>query len=70
MDVVSEQPYCRIAGVVEAGIVGRQAASRSLKSLASIGVLREHTVGRERLFLHTTLLALLSSDTHEVGLHE
>jgi Fic family protein len=70
VDVVSEQPYCRIGDVVEAGIVGRQAASRYLKALAAIGVLQEQTVGRERLFIHTRLLAVLSSDTHEVEIYE
>jgi hypothetical protein len=37
VDAVFEQPYCRIANLVEANIVGRQAASRYLKVLASIG---------------------------------
>jgi len=66
VDVLFEQPYCRIANVVEAGIVERQAASRYLKALGSIGVLRESAVGREKLFIHPRLLALLTSDTHEV----
>jgi Fic family protein len=66
IEVVFEQPYCRIGNVVDAGIVGRQAASRYLKALASIGVLRERAVGREKLFIHTKLLALLTSETHEV----
>ena len=65
VDVLFEQPYCRIANVVEAGIVGRQAASRYLKSLTTIGVLHEQTVGREKLFIHPRLLTLLTSDTHE-----
>jgi Fic family protein len=70
VDVVFEQPYCRIADVVKAGIVGRQAASRYLKALTSIGVLREQTAGRERLFIHPRLLTLLTSDTHEFDPYE
>ena len=70
VDVVFEQPYSRIANVVEAGIVGRQAASRYLKALTSIGVLREQTAGREKLFIHGRLLALLASDTHEWDSYE
>lgn len=31
--LVVEQPYCRITNVVEAGIAGRQAASRYLQAL-------------------------------------
>jgi cell filamentation protein, protein adenylyltransferase len=65
VDVIFEQPYCRIGDVVKAGIVGRQAGSRYLKALASLGVLREKTAGRERLFIHPKLLALLTGDTHE-----
>lgn len=66
VDVIFEQPYCRIRDVVQAGIVGRQAASRYLKALTSIGVLREQAAGRERLFIHPRLLKLLTSDTHEL----
>ncbi len=36
VDVIVEQPYCRIANLVEAKIAGRQAASRHLKALVSI----------------------------------
>lgn len=65
VDVLFEQPYCRIANVVDAGIVARQAASRYLKSLASVGVLEERTFGREKLFLHPKLLTLLTRDTND-----
>ena len=65
VEVIFEQPYCRITNVVQAGIVGRQAASRYLKALTSVGVLREQTAGRERLFIHRRLLTLLASDRHE-----
>lgn len=64
VDLLFEQPYCRISNLVEAGIVGRQAASRYLKALASIGVLEERAAGREKLFLHPRLLALLTRDTN------
>ncbi len=64
VDIVFEQPYCRIANLVEAGIAERQAASRHLKALASIGVLREQTFGRERLFVHPKLVTLLTHDVN------
>jgi len=60
--IVFEQPYCRIANLVEAGLAARQAASRYLKALVSIGVLREQTSGRERLFVHPKLMTLLTHD--------
>ncbi|HMB69098.1 MAG TPA: Fic family protein, partial [bacterium] len=59
VDVLFEQPYCRIASVVEAGLAGRQAASRYLKALTSIGVLEERKEGREKLFVNSRLLAVL-----------
>jgi Fic family protein len=67
VDLLFEQPYCRISNLVEAGIVGRQAASRYLKALASLGVLEEQAVGREKLFLHSRLLRLLTRDSHELA---
>ena len=60
VDVIFTQPYVRIGNVVDAGVVGRQAASRYLKSLASIGVLEERRAGRETLFVHTRLIQLLT----------
>ena len=62
VDILFEQPYTRIANVVEAGVVGRQAASRYLTALVSIGVLEDERVGRERLFINRRLLGLLSAD--------
>jgi Fic family protein len=62
VDVIFEQPYCRIANVVEAGIAGRQAASRYLKALVAIGVMREQAFGKEKLFVHPKLMTLLTRD--------
>jgi Fic family protein len=64
VDVIFEQPYCRIANLVEAGIAGRQAASRHLKALVAIGVLREQTFGKEKLFVHPKLMTLLTRDSN------
>lgn len=65
VDLIFRQPYCRIGQVVDAQIAQRQAASRYLKALASVGVLQENAVGRERLFVHTKLLMLLTRDSNE-----
>jgi Fic family protein len=62
ISVVFEQPYCRISNVVGANIAGRQAASRYLKALVSIKMLREQTFGREKLFVNVKLLNLLTHD--------
>ena len=66
VDLIFEQPYCRITNLVASGIVGRQAASRYLKALVSIGVLREQTVGKEKLFVHPALMTLLTRDANTV----
>ena len=62
VDAIFEQPYCRIANLVDAGIAGRQAASRYLKGLAAAGVLREQAFGKEKLFMHPKLMNLLTRD--------
>jgi len=60
VDVIFEQPYCRISNVVDKQIAQRQAASRYLKELVSIGVLQEVQVGKEKLFIHPKLMHLLT----------
>jgi len=65
VDVIFEQPYCRIGNLVERGIAQRQSASRYLKELVAIGVLREMQAGREKLFIHPKLLQLLTRDGHD-----
>jgi len=65
IDTIFEQPYCRISNLVEANIAKRQTASEYLKKLASIGVLAEHRVGRERLFVHPRLIELITKDAND-----
>lgn len=66
VDLLFEQPYCRIVNLVESGIVARQAASRYLKALVSAGVLREQARGREKLFVQPKLLTLLTDDSNTI----
>jgi Fic family protein len=61
-ELVFVRPYCRIAHVVEAGLAKRQTASTYLKALTAIGVLREHKVGREKIFLNPAFIDLLKRD--------
>jgi Fic family protein len=65
IDLIFERPYCRIENVVQAKIAERQTASRYLRQLVEIDVLEEVTVGREKLFLHPKLLALLTQEGNE-----
>jgi Fic family protein len=66
VDVIFEQPYCRVVNLVDKGVAQRQAAARYLKSLVEIGVLREVQSGREKLFIHPRLMQLLADDTNQV----
>ncbi|MDX9944674.1 MAG: Fic family protein [Azonexus sp.] len=65
VDVIFEQPYCRIANLVDKKIAQRQAASNYLKELVNIGVLKELQVGREKLFTHPKLMQLLTRDSNQ-----
>jgi len=62
VDIIFEQPYCRIANLVEADIAKRQTASVYLKQLVKIGVLEEVKAGREKLYIHPKFLKLLTED--------
>ncbi|MCD9045226.1 protein adenylyltransferase Fic [Luteimonas sp. MHLX1A] len=64
VDVIFNQPYCRIQNVVEMGIAKRETAARYLRELVDIGVLQEQRMGKEKLFLHPAYLRLLSDGSH------
>jgi len=61
-ELVFVRPYCRIAHVVDAGLAKRQTASVYLKELARIGILAEHKVGREKIFINPAFIDLLKRD--------
>jgi Fic family protein len=65
VDLIFRLPYCRIGDLVEAGIAKRQTASVYLKQLIEIGVLSEAETTKEKLFIHTKLLALLRTEGNE-----
>ena len=65
VDVIFEQPYCRIGNLVEKGIAQRQAASRYLQELVALGVLEEIPFGKEKLFIHPKLMGLLRQDRND-----
>lgn len=64
VNLIFEMPYCRIQNVTERGIAVRQTASRYLKELVNIGILTERAFGREKLFIHPKLMALLTRDSN------
>lgn len=65
VDLLFEQPYCRIQNLTQTGIAQRHAASRYLKDLCEVGVLEEKRIGREKLFVHPKLLTILTQEPND-----
>ena len=66
VQLIFEQPYCRIGNLVERDIAKRQTASTYLKQLVDIGVLQETASGKEKLFVNPRLMKLMTQDSNTV----
>lgn len=62
VEVLFHQPYTKIGHLVENKIVTRFAASRYLKHLEDIGVLKGKKTGREMLYINVELYKLLKEE--------
>lgn len=60
IELLFEQPYCKVKFLVDRGIAKRQTAAEYLRELEDIGILKSKQVGRENLFLNTRLYELLT----------
>ncbi|WP_019874488.1 Fic family protein [Sporichthya polymorpha] len=60
LDLLFEQPYCRIGTVVDRCGISRQTASAWLHALVQAGLLHEIKAGRELLFVNVELLDVLT----------
>jgi Fic family protein len=69
VQIIFEQPYCRISNLVDSNIAKRQTASVYLKQLADIGVLKEMQAGKEKLFVHPKLIQLMTEDNNNFELY-
>ncbi|MGB4780207.1 Fic family protein [Microbacterium sp.] len=67
LDVLFEQPYCRIGNVIERCEVSRPTATKWLNELVDAGVLRDIRVGRERLFINGDFVDILARDEPETA---
>ena len=65
VNLIFELPYCRINDLVNANIAKRQTASVYLKELVQIGVLREVSSGKEKLFVHPKFMQLLTREGND-----
>lgn len=66
VDLIFEQPYCRISNIVDRGMAKRQTASDYLQRLVAIGVLAEVKVGNEKLFVNGKLRQLLAGEASKI----
>jgi Fic family protein len=62
LDVLFENPYARIADVVERCHVSRPTATSWLNALVAAGALDDVKLGRERLFINVRFMRLLAVD--------
>jgi Fic family protein len=61
IELLFEQPYCKVKFLVDRNLAKRQTAAEYLKELESAGFLKSKQVGREVLYLNVRLYDLLSS---------
>ncbi|MDQ2720175.1 MAG: Fic family protein [Bacteroidota bacterium] len=61
LELLFEQPYCKIDYVVERLDISRITASKYLKELKKIGILESKQVWKETLYINTKLFDLLKS---------
>lgn len=61
LDLIFEYPYCKIRFIEQAGIAKRQTASKYLKMLEKLGVLRGIKAGREMYYVNTGLIDILAT---------
>ncbi|MEX0660750.1 MAG: Fic/DOC family N-terminal domain-containing protein [Balneolaceae bacterium] len=61
IELLFEQPYCKVKYLVDRGIAKRQTAAEYLRELEDAGLLKSKQVGRENLFLNVRLYDLLST---------
>lgn len=61
IEVIFCHPYTKIQFLVDANIAKRQTSSAYLQALATLGILREQKIGREKYYINDALLAELAT---------
>lgn len=62
IEVIFNQPYCKIAILEEKKIASRNTASKYLRRLEQLGILQSEQVGRETLYKNNILIEVLSTN--------
>ena len=60
IEVIYNQPYCKIAILEEKKLASRNTASKYLRKLEELGILKSEIVGRETLYKNLPLYRILS----------
>jgi len=60
LEILFNQPYCKIGFIVDAGIASRNTAGKYLSELEKAGILVMHKSGNEFLYLNKRLFDILS----------
>lgn len=68
VEIIFEQPYCRVTSIVDKGLYERRTAMKYLRELERIGVLKAIPKGNQILFLNINLYDLLKHDSDKQGL--
>jgi len=61
IELLFEQPYCKVKFLVDKGIAKRQTAAEYLQELEKIVILKSQKVGVENLYLNVSLLEVLKN---------
>ena len=59
IELLFEQPYCKVKYLVDKDIAKRQTAAEYLNELEAIGILKSQKVGVENLYLNVKLVEVL-----------
>jgi Fic family protein len=64
VELLFTQPYCRIQNLVDLNLGNRTTASKHLRDLVSTGVLMEKKEGRDKLYVNTRFLEILTTENN------
>lgn len=60
VEVIFQHPYCKISFLEEGSIAKRQTAALYLRTLEELGLLRSVKFGKEKYYINTKLVSILS----------
>ncbi len=66
LEVIFEQPYCKIQSLVDRGIAQRRTASSYLKQLSDMNLLYPMKVGRNNFYINPILMEILNKPSDDL----